>query len=142
MGPQGPALCSPPQQMTTRFLISKPWLGQGPENKLTPSPPAQSPIKSDSSSAESCFLMPMVGADSLGWYKAALKSYEANTDSESTRNQGVWVPYYCKPIGDGYRLVVTYCHAEVFIPAIRIPSVKPSQGREEGGGGMETCFAL
>lgn len=28
----------PTPQMTTRFLISKPWSGQGPENKLTPSP--------------------------------------------------------------------------------------------------------
>lgn len=108
---------------------------------MTPSPPAQSPIKRDGSGAESWFYA-LMGADSLGRYKAALKSYEANTDPESTRNQGVWVPYYCKPIGDGYRLVVTYCHAEVFIPAIRIPSVKPSQGWEEGGGGMETCFAL
>lgn len=57
----------PTPQMTTCFLISKPWSGQGPENKLTPSPPAQSPTKSDGSHAESCFLMPMVGADSLGW---------------------------------------------------------------------------
>lgn len=42
-------------------------VGAGTGKQIDPLAPDQSPTKSDGSHAESCFLVPVVGADSLGW---------------------------------------------------------------------------